>query len=482
MFNLGEISMMKKSLVALAALAATGAFAQSAVTMYGVVEATVDLGYKATASQYSNTYNGAGVFTPGPVYSAQSTTKDAFRVQDGNSQGVGTSRIGWRGTEDLGGGMKANFQLEMGLRVDDGCTTSSPIALTGVAASGAVAGTASAGCTNSGDSGGNTFGRNAWVGASGGFGEVRLGRQVLGSFGVQANSWADGSSNGLYSPGAAVSAAMGGVRFANSIKYISPNLSGFTGQVAIRAPEGNTETRTAALNPKVVNTKNKIGFDLALEYANGPIYVGLGLNKTKNYKVTDSAVGSVGNSVTTEGAATVNLPALAPGVAVAGVSSVTGTTIGASYNFGVVQPFFNHTRQKSDVTNSTANSTSLTTTNGAIKHNATTFGLKAPFGPVTLITSYGFGKINADTSDVVSPTVGRIGTDSAVVKLKALNIGAQYALSKRTMLEANYGQLKTTHQYNGTDFAPVTGVNLGGVQVNYNAKVSALNVGVRHSF
>ncbi len=457
--------MMKKSLVALAALAATGAFAQSAVTMYGVAEATVDLGYKSTASQTVNTFNGAGVFAPGPIFSTTATTKDAFRVQDGNSQGVGTSRIGWRGTEDLGGGLKANFQLEMGLRIDDGDV--------------AGGGTAGGG---SGGSGGALFGRNAWVGASGGFGEVRLGRQVLGSFGVQANSWADGSSNGLYAPGAAVSPAMGGVRFINAIKYISPNLGGFTGQIALRAPEGNAETSTASATPATTKTNNKMGLDLSGEYANGPIYVGVGFNKTKNDRVTNSALGAVGNVVTASGAGTATLPALPAGLAFAGVSSVTGFTLGASYNFGVVQPFLNLSRQKSDINNSASNSVSFATSNGTVKHNATTFGLKAPFGPVTLITSYGMGKINADTSDVIGPVGGRIATDSAVVKLKALNIGAQYALSKRTMLEANYGQLTTKHQYNGTDFAPVTGVNLGGVQVNYNAKVSALNVGVRHSF
>jgi predicted porin len=435
--------------------------------MYGVAEATIDLGYKSTASQTVNTYSGTGVFAPGPIYSTTGSTKDAFRVQDGASQGVGTSRIGWRGTEDLGAGMKANFQFEMGIRIDDGDTGA------GLGGNGG----------GSGSSGGNSlFGRNAWVGASGGFGEVRLGRQVLGSFGVQANSWADGSSSGLYAPGAAVSPSMGGVRFSNAIKYISPNLGGFTGQIALRAPEGNTESATAALNPATSKTNNKMGLDLSGEYANGPIYVGVGFNKTKNDSVKNSALGAPGNTVTTAGAGTATLPALPAGLPFGGVSAVTGFTLGASYNFGVVQPFFNLSRQKSDVTNSVATSTSFSSTNGTVKHNATTFGLKAPFGPVTLITSYGMGKINADTSDVVGPVGGRIGTDSAVVKLKALNIGAQYALSKRTMLEANYGQLTTKHQYNGTDFAPTTGVNLGGVQVNYNAKVSALNVGVRHTF
>ena len=191
---------MKKSLIALAALAATSAFAQSSVTLYGIVEAGVDIGYNArtqTTTIYrdssgndisgrispslgdtaivNNTANGGaptnlspftrgilavpnsfgvGPFVPttaatavpgangafAPVFSAntRSEYKPSFRVQDGNSQGTGSSRVGFRGTEDLGGGLKANFVLEMGIRVDDGCATSiNPAAASAGAQSGA---------------------------------------------------------------------------------------------------------------------------------------------------------------------------------------------------------------------------------------------------------------------------------------------------------------------------------------------------------
>ena len=82
---------MKKSLLALAVLAASGAaMAQSSVTLYGVADAGV-------------TYVNGGQNWSG--------------VTSGNNL---TSRIGFRGVEDLGGGLKANFRLEAGLNLDNG--------------------------------------------------------------------------------------------------------------------------------------------------------------------------------------------------------------------------------------------------------------------------------------------------------------------------------------------------------------------------
>ena len=141
---------MKKSLVALAVLAATGAYAQSSVTLYGIVEATTDIGYnrKVESTTITNGFTAAGVpaatspsftaptyVTTGGVTSLTAASpatinsgsivvrneqKNNMRIQDGSSQGTGSSRVGFRGTEDLGGGLKANFLLEMGLRIDDG--------------------------------------------------------------------------------------------------------------------------------------------------------------------------------------------------------------------------------------------------------------------------------------------------------------------------------------------------------------------------
>lgn len=112
---------MKKSLLALAVLGAFAgaASAQTNVTIYGVVDAGI------------THENGA----------AGSVTKLATGVQSGN-------RLGFKGTEDLGGGLKANFQIENGFNLD-----------TGTQRQGAL------------------FGRQAYVGLSGNFGAINLGRQ-----------------------------------------------------------------------------------------------------------------------------------------------------------------------------------------------------------------------------------------------------------------------------------------------------------------
>jgi predicted porin len=474
MFNLGEYSMMKKSLVALAALAATGAFAQSAVTMYGVAEAVVDLGFKNTGSTNvvtSSKNNTTGVITASNVLNKSSfSNKDAFRVSDGGDQGVGRSRIGWRGTEDLGGGLKANYQIEMGVALDQGASAGS----------------------------GGLVGRQAWVGASGGFGEVRLGRQVVGSWGVLAGGSADGTASGLYSPiGGNVGAfhtggqlavlgatsAITGVRFFDAIKYITPNLGGFTGTLTIRAPEGNGDNTAVAApgvaNPPVTTTtssnKNKIGLDLAAEYANGPIYVGFGYAKVNSSSASGTTIanqpGTSGTSTSTDGGPT------------------KGFTLSGSYNLGVAQPFVNYTNIKglsSTVTVVTPLLPPTTSTGSSSNANEKIFtvGVKAPFGPVTLISSFSRNKLtntgtNFNNTGVAATSSS--GSFDASGKSTAFNIGAQYALSKRTLVEANYGQIKSTYNLNNVAVA-AGGLTSGLTNTDREAKTSALSVGLRHTF
>jgi len=113
---------MKKSLIALAVLAASGAaMAQSSVTLYGIADLWVG--------------------------TAKSTGSDRVTLME--SGGVNGSRWGLKGSEDLGGGLKANFDLQAGISLDTGAGTSTSA---------------------------TAFSRQSWVGFSGGFGAVRLGR------------------------------------------------------------------------------------------------------------------------------------------------------------------------------------------------------------------------------------------------------------------------------------------------------------------
>ena len=128
---------MRKTLVALAALAAVGtASAQSSVTLFGVIDAAIS-GYK----NQSQTPSGATVDT---TQTAQT------------SSGYTGNRLGLRGSEDLGGGLAGNFWLEAGFNTDTG--------------KGAASG------------GGINFNRRSTVSLSGAFGEVRLGRDYTPTF------------------------------------------------------------------------------------------------------------------------------------------------------------------------------------------------------------------------------------------------------------------------------------------------------------
>lgn len=462
---------MKKSLVALAVLAATGAYAQSSVTLYGIVEATTDIAYKRDIDNTTtrNTFNAAGNGLTSTVSSSNSTQKNGFRVQDGSDQGTGTSRIGFRGTEDLGSGLKANFVLEMGLRIDDGCTTL----------------TAAGGCDNGGNSansGGSTFGRNAWGGLSGGFGEVRLGRQVLGSYGVQANTVSAGAGLGLYESSAALYLPMGGVRFSNAIKYLSPNFGGFTANVTLAAPEtvGPTSGTSTAANGAVTSnsTSRRTGVDLALEYANGPAYVGFGYNKR------DTGFGT---------SSTTPVAGLFPGSisAINAPGTATAYTLGGAYDLGVVKPFINYTRQKTDLNGSSQGfvgvapgTNTFNSTTGDTTARALSIGLRAPVGAFTVLAGYGRVVSSANTVITAISAAGITSTNTGRLdeRRNSFQLGAQYALSKRTLLEANYGYTKLRSNGTSVDIGNIVPVGRTETLSNGNDRISAFNVGLKHSF
>ncbi|MGZ5907866.1 MAG: porin, partial [Reyranella sp.] len=209
---------MKKTLIALAVLAAAGtASAQSSVTLFGIVDATLQ--------RVSN--SGGGTVT---------------RL---HNSGESSSRLGFRGTEDLGGGMSASFWLEAGLANDDGqgaATNSNNQAV------GAFNATTGANAPVRHGTQGLTFNRRATVSLAGGFGEIRLGRDYtpqfwnltvfdpFGTVGVGTNQLLN--SNGF--PTA--------VRASNSIGYFLPgNLGGFYGQ--LQAYRGENASNVAIESP-----------------------------------------------------------------------------------------------------------------------------------------------------------------------------------------------------------------------------------------
>ncbi|HSV36285.1 MAG TPA: porin [Ramlibacter sp.] len=230
---------MKKSLIALAVLAAAGvASAQSSVTLFGIVDANLNHGSGSLSKKTSM----------------------------GNS-GIASSQIGFRGVEDLGGGMSASFWLEAGVNNDNGTGAGTN---TNNQASGAAA--AAAGGQ------GLTFNRRSTVSLAGGFGEVRLGRHLNPQF-MNLTAYDPFGTNGVGTSQNLGSIITGvtSVRSSNMFQYFTPALGGFSAQVAYYLGENNKLS-----TPAIPDTsKDGKGYGLRVGYAAGPISAHLAVSKTE---------------------------------------------------------------------------------------------------------------------------------------------------------------------------------------------------------
>jgi predicted porin len=205
---------LKRLAIALAAtaplFASSFAAAQTNVTVYGVLDAAL-----------SKEDTGA----PGG--------KLPLQVNSGNQS---SSRIGFRGTEELGGGLKAIFNLEAGVAIDTGV----------------------------GDSA--LFGRRAVVGLESNYGAVTIGREYSPI--AQIAQATDALGQGFY--GSNLSAFDRGLtrRLANSVNYKSNVYSGFSLLAAYAAGEKTTGPSGDLRG-------------LGLQYASGPLYIGAGYHEVK---------------------------------------------------------------------------------------------------------------------------------------------------------------------------------------------------------
>lgn len=236
---------MKKSLIALAVLAsaAGAASAQSSVTLFGIVDATVQFGRGTVAD----------------------------RTQLGNS-GYNSSRLGFRGVEDLGGGMSASFWLEAGLSNDNGTGVGTNLNNQAAGASGGATGL--------------VFNRRSTVSLAGGWGELRLGRDYTPQF-WNLTVFDPFGTNGVGTTQTLNSIVTGvtAVRASNTVGYFLPgNLGGFYGQVQYYMGEN--------LN-NAANKDDGTGTGLRLGFANGPFNVALGMSRTE-YAAGDVRQNNIG--------------------------------------------------------------------------------------------------------------------------------------------------------------------------------------------
>ncbi|WP_062472634.1 porin [Variovorax boronicumulans] len=414
---------MKKSLVALAALAVAGvASAQSSVTLFGVVDASIS-GYSST----SRDLNGATFLNP--FYLNKGSVK-ASRRELANS-GYNSSRLGFRGTEDLGGGLAASFWLEAPIKNDDGSE--------GVA----------------------TFARRSTVSLSGGFGEIRLGRDYTPTFwndtvfdpfgtnGVGTNliSTANGSFGAFGSPAASVGSftnvgTSNYVRASNTIGYfLPPNLGGFYGQVQYGFAE-KTKYSPGLATPDVANSQRQgryVGGRFG--YANGPLDVALAYGS--------STVGDQFYVGTTTKVNTLNL--------------------GASYDFGPVKLFGELSRAKNKVDYEV---TPFAGGRPDIDLTGYLLGVTVPVGAGLIRASYSSVKYDYNQPAVLfQPAV-------ADPKANKLAIGYVHNLSKRTALYATVARVSNKNGAALTVGGPAF-VTTGG----FTPKTSTgYDFGIRHAF
>ncbi|EHR72808.1 outer membrane protein (porin) [Burkholderiales bacterium JOSHI_001] len=213
---------------------------------------------------------------------------------DGSSQGNSTSRIGFKGSYDIGSGTKANFKLETG----------------GIGSDGRV------------NQGGTFFNRQAWFGMSGSWGEVRFGRQDSLPFQVMAGYDQNGASNGVSAWAYSTVGPWGPTRDRQSkaLNYISPAFGGLTAQLGLTL-KGND-----------ANAKDT--YSVGLTYATGPFSASL-VHESKRTQTGDdftSVAGSYDFGVAKISAGYADASDNNKGVSLGVSTKLAGLTLGAQYS------------------------------------------------------------------------------------------------------------------------------------------------------
>ena len=330
---------MKHKILAIAIVSALPlvAQAQTSVTMYGMVDASIGVENSHAPGESSRTVVSSG-------------TQSA-------------SRIGFRGTEDLGNGLKALFNIEAAVAVDTGATDS------------------------------RMFQRRAVVGLQGAFGTVTVGREY-GPIAAVAGA-SDILGQGFYGSNlAAFGANRLTRRLDNSVNYQSNALNGFT----LRAAYGAGERNETA----VQDTGDIAG--VSLEYANAGFYVGAGYQSREDLPSGDSKEYNFGlgykfGDFELRGGYMAADPEFAGNVN----NKYEQANVGLSYAFGANKVYVNYQQQEQEIgdaegkavtlgyTYTLSKRTNVYASYAKLRNNGTgVFSLTSPSGTIALpATAFG---------------------------------------------------------------------------------------------
>jgi len=375
---------MKKTLLALAVAGAFSgaAFAQSSVTLFGIV----DTGY----SYYKGDGNGHQLVL--------------------TNSNLNSSRLGVRGTEDLGAGLKANFWLEGSVATDNGSGSGTS---TNNQPSGTTSGTAG--------SQGFTFNRRMFVGLSGGFGEIRLGRNYTPLF-MQITSNDPFGTNGsgdtkIYAltglTGAAAISTT--VRASNAFEYLTPpGIGGVYAHAMYALGEVASNAGSAT-----VGTNDGRVYSARAGWAGGPADVSVAFTRSDMLQLA------------TQG-------------------NYTGVGIGGTLTFGAFKPMFQYVQHKINIA----------TTGQEPERRDILLGLVASFGATDI-------RASINDYHIKNPA-------GAVDSARQYAVGPVYNLSRRTAVYGTFSMMDNKGV--GTAFSN------GRATITPGGKTTALDLGLRHSF
>jgi predicted porin len=362
--------------------------------------------------------NYSGATPTGGAFSSLSAAPSGRASSNVTSMDSPNSRLGFKGTEDLGGGLSAIFQLEMGFSSDTGAQSSTS----------------------------QLFSRNTFVGLSGGFGTIRLGNmdtvyKELGDqmsfLGITSGNFMS-TSNILSKPTFTTnSAASFHLRRTNSFYYTSPQIAGFTGMF-----DWSPNETAGAASAGVIST--------GIKYENGPIYAALAYEVHKDmFGVSTSAPAAIANPVASPGAA-----------------SSKDQAARATFQYS----FPDNWKAEIDVAHLRYSESGQVGAGrfDSYKHNTWAVGIQKDIGAVTLVTS--FGMEGAGTCTLT----GGVACNTGGLNARMFNVGAGYALSKRTSLFAVYTRM--SNDFSGVTTAALTGTAANGQDQNIVA------LGLSHSF
>ena len=457
---------MKKSLLAIAAMTAFAgaAQAQSSVTVYGIL----DVGFVGSNySGTSTTINSAatnGLATAGSAVQKQSTA--AF-----GQSAESTSRIGFKGSEDLGGGMSALFTVELGLAPMNQETTMVGSSATGSGAQGLL-----------------SYNRQAFVGLKkNGLGTVSIGNQYTPVFDVQAATDTAGNNNmvgnavysgnlqsatGTFNNGQAPYAPSGSVnvdsaayttRTSNALKLQSDRFSGFAGQLFYAQSNQNTTQTAVAYTGAAGGVQNNTAWGVNGDYKWNKLQIVAAYQNIKNVNQNIASVPANNGAQTGFNISNGTAGGGFNGIAFGDNATDNQMYAAAVYDFGILKAVYQYSNRKAS---------SIVDSSYFTKRSANQVGVRSQLTPtISAFATYGMVNSANFGNGLYGSTQGANG--------RTYQLGVDYYLSKRTNL---YTILGGVNQSSNGSVNPTLTVAQQAANGGVGLNATNYAVGIRHTF